>query len=221
MNNVTLPVNIPLTSYFKLSSSFCPSNKVENDYMSCVLYASVVGSLMYAMVCTRIDISQAVGVVSRYMENPGKEHWVAVKWVIQDLRGTSNCCITFDGCSDEVYGYVDSDFAGDLDKRKSTSGYVFTLAGGAISWMSKLQNNVASSTTETEYIASSHACKEEVWLKGLLGELRKVQNTIKVFCDSQSAIHLAKNPAYHSKTKQIPVKYHFVRHVVDEGGVVF
>ena len=86
--------------------------------------------------------------------------------------------------------------------------------------MSKLQNIIALSTTEEEYIATSHACKEVVRLKGLLGELGKVQNTIKVFCNSQSAIHLAKNIAYHSKTKHILIKYHFVRHVVDEGGVV-
>ena len=188
--------------------------------MSHIPYANALGILMYVMISTRPDISHAVSVVSRYMKNPRKEHWAAVKWVFQYLRGTSNYCITFDGCSDEVCGYVDSDFAGDFDKRRSTLGYVFTLAGGAISWMSKLQNIVALSTTEAEYIAASHACKEAVWLKGLLGELGKVQNTIKVFCDSQSAIHLAKNPAYHSKTKHIPIKYHFVRHVVHEGGVV-
>eukprot|EP00253_Pinus_taeda_P023901 PITA_23901 len=131
------------------------------------------GCLMYAMVCTRLDISHAVGVVSRYMANPG-----------------------------------------DLDKRRSTSGYVFTLAGGAISWMSKLQNIVALSTTEAEYIAASHACKEAIWLKGLFGEFGKLQDNIKLFCDSQSAIHLAKNLAYHSKSKHIPIKYHFVRQVI-------
>ena len=94
---------------------------------------------MYAMISTRPDISHEVGVVSRYMENPGKEHWEAVKWVLQYLRGTSNYCITFDGCSDEVCGYVDSNFVGDLEKRRSTSCYVFILTVGAISWMSKLQ----------------------------------------------------------------------------------
>ena len=143
-----------------------------------------------------------------------------MKWVLRYLRGTSDYCITFDGCNDEVCGYVYSDFAGDLDKRRSTSGYVFTLIGGAISWMSKLQNIVALSTTEAEYIVASPACKEAIWLKGLLGELGKDQNTIKKICDSQSAIHLDKIPSYHSKTKHIPVKYHFVRHVVDEGRVV-
>eukprot|EP00253_Pinus_taeda_P027761 PITA_27761 len=105
---------------------------------------------------------------------------------------------------------------GDLDKRRSTSRYVFTLVGGAISWMSKLQNIVALSTTEAEYIAASHACKEAMSLKGLCGEFGRLQDNIKVFCDSQSAIHLAKNPAYHSKSKHIPIKYHFVRQVITE-----
>jgi hypothetical protein len=104
---------------------------------------------MYVMVSTRPDISHAVGVVSRYMENPGKEHRTTVKWVLRYLRGTSDYCITYnDGC-ELICGYVDSDFASDLDKRRLTSGYVFTLAGGAISWMSKLHNIVALSTTET------------------------------------------------------------------------
>eukprot|EP00253_Pinus_taeda_P021690 PITA_21690 len=108
---------------------------------------------------------------------------------------------------------------GDLDKRRSTSGYVFTLAGGAISWMLKLQNIFALSTTEAEYIAASHACKEAIWLKGLFGEFGRLQDNIKLFCDSQSAIHLAKNPAYRSKSKDIPIKYHFVRQVITERGV--
>ena len=97
--------------------------------MSHIPYANAVGSLMYAMISTRPDISHAVGVVSRYMANPGKEHWAAVKWVLQYLRGINNYCITFDVCSDEVCGYVDSDFAGDLDKRRSTSGYVCDSCG--------------------------------------------------------------------------------------------
>ena len=218
MNNVK-PVSVPLASHFKLSSSLCPNTDEEKDYMSRIPYANVVGCLMYAMVCTRPDISHAVGVVSRYMANPGKEHWSAVKWVLRYLRGTSSYCISYNKSSEYVCGYVDSDFAGDLDKRRSTSGYVFTLAGGAISWMSKLQNIVALSTTEAEYIAASHACKEAVWLKGLLGEFGRLQDNIRLLCDSQSAMHLAKNPAYHSKSKHIPIKYHFVRQVITERGV--
>jgi hypothetical protein len=103
-----------------------------------------------------------------------------------------------------------------LDKRRSTSGYVFTLAGGPVSWMSKFQNVVSLSTTEAEYMASSHACKEAIWLQGLLGEFGRMQDKVKVLCDIQSVIHLARNPTYHSKMKHISVKYHFVRQVVDE-----
>jgi hypothetical protein len=181
--------------------------------MSCVPYANAVGSLMYAMVITRPDISHVVGVVGRYIENPGKEHWAAVKWVLRYLSGTSNYSITYDGSSDSVCGYVDSDFAGDLDKRRSTSRYALTLVGGPVSWMSKLQNIVALSTTEAEYMATSHACKETIWLKGLLGEFGRMQDKVKVFCDSQSVIHLDRNLAYHSKMKHIFIKYHFVRQV--------
>eukprot|EP00253_Pinus_taeda_P010898 PITA_10898 len=218
MNNVK-PVSVPLASPFKLSSSLCPNTDEEKDYMSRIPYANVVGCLMYAMVCTRPDISHAVGVVSRYMANPGKEHWSAVKWVLRYLGGTSSYCITYNKSSEFVCRYVDSDFAGDLDKRRSTSGYIFTLAGGAISWMSKLQNIIALSTTEEEYIAASHACKEAIWLKGLFGEFGRLQDNIKLFCDSQSAIHLAKNPTYHSKSKHISIKYHFVGQVIIERGV--
>ena len=102
-----------------------------------------------AMECTRPDISHAVGVISKYMANPGQEHWNARKWVLRYLRGTSDYCITFNSNSDYVCDFVYSDFAGDLDKRRSTSGYVFTLVGGAISWMSKLHETIALSTTQT------------------------------------------------------------------------
>ena len=113
----------------------CASSVEEKDYMSHVPYANSVGCLMYALVCTRLDISHALGVVIKYMANPGKEHCYAVKWVLRYLRGTSDYCITFNSNNDSMCGFVDSNFAGDLDKIRSTSVYVFTLASGAISWM--------------------------------------------------------------------------------------
>eukprot|EP00253_Pinus_taeda_P032818 PITA_32818 len=164
-----------------------PRDDEEMQYMSHVPYANAVGNLMYAMVSTRPDISHAVGVVSRFMANPGKEHWQAVKWVLRYLRSTSDRCIVFNG--------------------------------GAISWMSKLQETVALSTTEAEYIAASDASKEAIWLKGLLDENGRKQEKVDVLCDSQSAIHLATNPAFHSRTKHIDVRYHFLRHVIDGGKV--
>eukprot|EP00253_Pinus_taeda_P002072 PITA_02072 len=126
------------------------------------------GSLMYVMVSTRLNISYAVGVVSRFMANRG-----------------------------------------DLDKRRFTTGYVFTLAGGEISWMSKLQEIVVLSATEAEYIAASDASKEANLLKGLLDEIGIMQEKVNVLCDSQSVIHLATNPTYHSRTMNNDVMYHF------------
>jgi len=130
----------------------CPSSEAERMEMSRVPYASAVGSLMYFMMCSRPDITQAVGVVSRFMADPGKEHWNVVKRIIRYIKWTSNVALCFEGSKLIVNGYVDSDFAGDLDKRKSTTGYVFTLVGAAVSWLSKLQTIVALSTTEAEYI---------------------------------------------------------------------
>jgi len=103
--------------------------------MSHVPYVNAVGNLMYAMVCTRLDISHAVGVVSRFMAKPDKEHWQAVKWVLRYLRGTRDHCIVFNGSEGSICGYVDADYASDLDKRSYTTSYVFTLSSGAIIWM--------------------------------------------------------------------------------------
>jgi len=105
----------------------------------------------------------------------------------------------------DIYGFVDADWAGDLDQRRSTSGYVFNLFGGAVSWMSKKQSVVALSTTEAEYMAKTHASKEAVWLQRLCSSMGLVQGAIRINCDRQSAIFLEKNPAYHLKTKHINV----------------
>ncbi|MCO5567424.1 hypothetical protein L7F22_021115 [Adiantum nelumboides] len=108
-------------------------------------------------------------------------------------------------------GYKDSDYAGDLDNRRSTLGYVFTMAGGAVSWRSRLRTCVTQSTTEAEYVAASEACKEAIWLGRLVTDLGIKEETPMLHCDSQSAIQLARNPIYHSKTKHVDVKYHFIR----------
>ncbi|GAB2289888.1 hypothetical protein Dimus_038073 [Dionaea muscipula] len=106
--------------------------------------------------------------------------------------------------------------AGDLDGRKSTSGYLFTLAGGAISWQSRLQKCVALSTTEAEYIAAVEAGKEMLWVKRFLQELGISQTDYRVHCDSQSALDLSKNAMYHSRTKHIDVRYHWIREVMEQ-----
>jgi len=160
--------------------------------MSRIPYASVVNSLMYAMVYTRPYIAHAVGVLSRFfMSKPGKEHWIAVKRVFRYLRGTSDYGLCYQGRPRldkmlDIHGFVDADCAGDLDQRRSTSGYVFNLFGGAISWMSKKQSMVAPSPTETEYMAATHASKEEVWLQRLCSSMGLVQGAIRIDYDSFS-----------------------------------
>ena len=186
-------------------------------HMSKVPYASVVGSLMYAMVCTRPDIAHAVGVVSRYLNNPGKEHWMAVKWILKYLRGTTNQALCFGGSNIALQGYVDADMAGDRDNRRSTTGYVFTVGGTAVSWVSKIQSVVALSTTEAEYVAATEASKEMIWLQRFMDELGKKHDMGTLYSDSQSAIHLAKNSAFHSRTKHIQLKYHFIRSILEDG----
>ncbi|RVX16096.1 Retrovirus-related Pol polyprotein from transposon TNT 1-94 [Vitis vinifera] len=156
------------------------------DHMSKVPYASAIGSLMYDMVCTRLDIAHAVGVVQ--------------VWKLQ--------------------GYVDADFAGDIDSRNSTTGLVFTLGGTAISWTSNLQKIVTLSTTKAEYIIATKARKEMIWLHGFLYELGKKQKMGILHSDSQSAIFLAKNSAFHSKSKHIQTKYHFICYLVEDKLVI-
>jgi hypothetical protein len=120
----------------------------------------------------------------------------------------------------DIHGFVDADWARDLDRRRSTSGYVFNLFGRAISWTRKIHVVVALLTTEVEYIAATHASKEAVWLQRLCSSIGLVQEAIRIDCDSQSAIFLAKNPTYHSKTNHIDVKYHFVRDMVENKKVL-
>nr|GEX42753.1 retrovirus-related Pol polyprotein from transposon TNT 1-94 [Tanacetum cinerariifolium] len=136
--------------HFKLSSHECPKSEEDKEDTSRVPYSSAVGSLMYAMVCTRPDLAHVVSVVSRYMHNPGKMRWEAVKCILRYLKGTSNIGLSFKkGCASPngVVGYVDFDYAGDLDARKSLSLYIFSHYGSAISWYSSLQAITPLSTT--------------------------------------------------------------------------
>ena len=126
-----------------------PKTVEERKYMTRVPYTSAVGSLMYAMVCTRPDLSQAVSMVSRYMHDLGHGHWEAVKWILRYIKGTIDGLV-FEKDStgkQDCIGYVDSDYAGDLDKRRSTTGYVFTLSQAPVSWRSILQSTVTLPTT--------------------------------------------------------------------------
>ena len=130
---------LPFRHGVHLSKEQSPKTLEQKERMSRVPFASAVGSLMYAMLCTRPDICYAVGIVSRYQSDPIEEHWIAVKHILKYLRRTRNYLLVYSSGSLETIGYTDSNFQGDIDSRKSTSGYVFTLNGGAICWRSVRQ----------------------------------------------------------------------------------
>ena len=139
---------------------------------------------MYAMVCTRLDITHVVGVVSKYMTNLGKEHWEAVKWLLRYLRGTSNTSLWYGNVKVVLQALVDADRSGDVDSRKSTSRYIYTIDGTLVSWMSKLQKCVALSSIEVEYVAIAETGKEMIWMTDYPEELGRKHCKKILYTDS-------------------------------------
>jgi hypothetical protein len=174
-------------------------------------YCEVVGSLLYLANTVRPDISHAVGALSRYREKPTTSHWNAAMRVVKYLLSTKDHGLRLGGSDVPLIGYVDASFASDLDSRKSTTGYVFKVFGGAVSWGSKKQQAVTTSTVEAEYMAASTAIKEASWLKGLLNELEIDTQVVPLKCDNLGCIQNLKNSVNSSYTKHISVAFHFAR----------
>ncbi|KAJ9562866.1 hypothetical protein OSB04_008026 [Centaurea solstitialis] len=152
------PTVAPVVKGDKFGSYQCPNTEAEREQMKLIPYASVVGSLMYAQVCTRPDIAYVTGMLGRYQSNPGLDHWKAAKKVLRYLQGTKEYMLTYRRSNLlEVVGYSDSDFAKCKDDKKSTSGYIFMLSGGPISWRSRKQELTTTSTMMAEYVACYHA----------------------------------------------------------------
>jgi hypothetical protein len=131
------PSVAPIVKGDRFNLNQCPKNDLEREQMKTIPYASAVGSLMYAQVCTRPDIAFAVGMLGRYQSDPGLDHWRVAKKVMRYLQGTKDYMLMYRWTNNlEVIGYSDSDFAGCIDSRKSTSGYIFFMASGVVSWRS-------------------------------------------------------------------------------------
>ncbi|XP_071940223.1 secreted RxLR effector protein 161-like [Coffea arabica] len=157
---------------FLSQKSYIENSEAEIEYMAKVPYSSAVGSLIYVMVCIRPDLAHAVSVVSRFMANPGKERWLAVKRIFRYLRDASDVGLIYGGDIEcLITGYSDSDYTGDIDSRRSMAGYVFTFGHSVASWKATLQPTVTLSTIEAEYMALTVATKEGIWLRGLVGDL--------------------------------------------------
>lgn len=204
------PVNTPIESGFIRKKYTGISTEKDIKW-----YQQAIGSLLYAALLTRPDIACAINILGRYASNPGPDHIQAVKRVFRYLNGNPDYRITYTGntpTSSYIKGYTDSDYAGDKEEYKSTTGYIFYLANGPISYTSKIQPITVQSTTEAEYIALSKAAKEATYIKALTEELSFYkQDNIPLYSDNSGAIQLAKNPTFHERSKHIGIRYHFIR----------
>ena len=205
---------------FEAGTKLVKSQESDKPYDK-TKYQSAIGSLLFLSNRTRPDISFAVGKTSRYSSNPSNIHWSAVKRIMRYLNGTIHLGLAYMRCrSERLVGYSDADWAGDLDDRISTSGYVFKLSEAPISWRSKKQTCVALSTAEAEYMALASAVQEAIWLERLISDLLgSKEETVTVYEDNMSTICMGKNQQYHGRTKHISIKYHFVREKLAEGVV--
>ncbi|KAJ7951749.1 Retrovirus-related Pol polyprotein from transposon TNT 1-94 [Quillaja saponaria] len=198
-----------------------PHIKLQKDegkpLMDSQKFRQLVGCLIYLTI-TRPDLSYAVSVISQFMENPQLSHWDAGRRILRYVKSTVDYGLLYKKNGEFLLnGFVDSDWAGDINDRRSTTGYYFNMGSAAISWCSKKQPNVALSSAEAEYCASTVAAQECVWLKQLISNIcRKVDYPIAMRCDNESAIKLASNLVFHARTKHIEVQHHFIQEKVLE-----
>lgn len=209
----------PMDANVNLSIDQCPKTETDRDQMSNVPYRKCLGMLMWANVATRPEISFAVSRLAQFSENPGPEHWEAVKRVFRYLKGTKNFVLTYGLSQNILLGYSDAD-GNSQEHRKAISGYAFIINGGVVSWRSRKQEIVTLSTAEAEYVALTHAAKEALWLRRFIHELTgSIITPTMLLCDNQSAIFLTKNENYNARTKHIDIRYHFIRSTIQDGQI--
>jgi hypothetical protein len=207
------------TPWVKGSTTLPPSNN-EIDQSK---YRSVVGRLQYLASITRPDIASVAAYCARFQEKPMTDHLVIIKRILRYLKGTKNYGIQFTASGNrklDLIGYSDSDWDGDRVDRRSTSGYLFMLCGGVISWRSAKQKSVALSSTESEYMALRYAVQEVVWLRRFLSELGfKPGGATTIHEDNQGCIAFAKNPIDHGRLKHVDICYHFTREKIEDSTI--
>jgi hypothetical protein len=191
-----------------------PTDKTE--------YLQLVGSLMYLAIATRPDLAYAVGYLGRFSSKPLMIHLNAAKRVLRYLHATIDLGITYSSSgSKKIEGFSDADWAGEVDGRKSTTGFVFTLAGGAVTWYSKRQGCVTVSTAEAELVAASMATQEAIWLRSLLMAIGfNVDYRPPLYIDNLGVLAIISNPVFHSKTKHIDIQHFYVREKAEDGVIV-
>lgn len=209
------PLSMPMDPNDQLTTDQCPNTPEEIAQMVRIPYREAVGCLMYAAIATRPDISYAVSTLSQFLENPGPAHWEAAKRVFRYLLATKDLELTLGGSADGLTRYTDADGASQ-EHRRTISGHVFFVNGGAVSWSSRKQELVTLSTAEAKYVAATHAAKEAIWLRNFITEIyTTTEAPTTLYCDNQAAIAMATNGNYHARTKHIDIRYHFIRYQVE------
>lgn len=217
------PVSTPMDPNVRLLRE---PDDADLSEMKDVPYQAAIGTLMYAALGTRPDISYAVQTLSQFSSRPGPAHWTAVKRVFRYLKGTLDYGITYGRKGEprarayyrnlRLEGYSDADWGANPIDRKSISGYAFLIGSGVIAWSSKKQAVVALSSTEAEYMAISYAARHAIWMRTLLAELTFAQEqATKLNADNQSAIALSKDNVHHARTKHIDIRHHFIRECIE------
>ena len=219
------PVSTPADANSSFSRADCPKDgSTEAAEIKGCDYRAIVGCLLYIAKQTRPDVLATVSKLSRYLENPGKVHWMAAKRVLRYLKGTRELGLTFRRDADglQLLGACDADWANDVDDRRSTTGFAFRIQkeGAAISWNSKKHPTAAISSSEAAYQAMAAAVQEVLYLRSLLEEMGvKSEGATVIQEDNQSRIKMCKNPVMQKRTKHIDIKHHFVRERVEDGTV--
>ncbi|KAM7529809.1 hypothetical protein LguiB_033219 [Lonicera macranthoides] len=218
INRAGLTDNKIADTPLEMNAKFSPSD--GNPLANPTLYRQLVGSLNYLTI-TRPDISHAVHIVSQFMSTPRSVHFAAVLRIIRYVKGTIHKGLYFSSASNlTLQGYSDSDWAGDITDRRSTTGFCIFLGDSLISWKSKKQTVVARFSAEAEYRALAHTTSEIIWLRWLLQDMGvSLSGPTPLFCDNQSAIQIAHNDVFHERTKHIEVDCHFARHHLSQGNI--
>ena len=210
----------PIVNGDKFFKGQCPHNDIERDQMKAISYSLVVGSLMYAQACTRPNIAFVISVLSRYMSDLGQSHWKAAKKVLRYLQSTKDLMLTYQRTDTlKVVGFSDSDYASYMDDKKSTFGYIFMMAEGVVLWKSVKQTLTTSSTMEVEYVVCYEATCHAIWLQNFILALEVVHSIsrpLKLFCDNSTVVSFSRNTRSTSISKNIDVKFIFVKEKVVE-----
>ena len=210
------PVTTPLPSGYNPKPNEGESNSTLRSR-----YQSVIGSLLYIMLGTRPDLAYSVIKMSQYSANPSEEHLQKALYIVRYLAHTTKLCLTYtvDGPINGFVAYSDTDWAGDIETSRSTTGYSIFLANGIVSWLSKRQKRVRLSSTEAEYCGMTECCRQIQWIRNLFEELSFPLSTIPLCVDNQGAMFLASNPTQEGRTKHVRIPEHYIREAVEEGEV--